>query len=472
MTDQWRGDCLGLAGHPIVETPHLDSFFSTGVVFRQAYSAAPTCIAARAALLTGLSQKSHGRVGYQDKVIWDYPITLPGLLSQAGYHTHCVGKMHVYPARNLMGFHSVDLHDGYLHVERREAANYGLSDDYLPYLINKYGSDVDITDAGLGCNGYSVNPWPYEERYHPTNWVTTKSIDFFRRRDTTKPFFLKVSYHRPHPPLDPPRFYLDRYMNKELPPVHMGDWVKHSLPTHRGPDSPVPTSESQIDLARKAYYAQITHIDNQINRLVHALGEYKLLGNTLVMFISDHGEMLYDHNMVAKGVGFDASARIPFLLKFPYRWEQPEVRSVDQPVELRDVLPTFLDAAGLDIPKSIEGQSVLPLCHEKNQTWREYIHGEHNIGLLSQHWITNGQEMYVWFSQSGEEMYFDLTNDPHNLRNSINENENRVADLRENLVQELEGREEGYVKNGQLVIGRRPKSVLNHIQEKLPASSV
>jgi arylsulfatase A-like enzyme len=466
MADQWRGDCLGFLGNPYVETPNLDSLFSKGTAFTQAYSAVPSCIAARAALLTGLSQKSHGRVGYQDAVPWDYAETLPGLLAEAGYHTHCAGKMHVYPPRNLMGFHSVDLHDGYLHIERCSSSAYNLVDDYLPWLREHCGVDADITDAGVGCNGYSVSPWPYEERYHPTNWVTNKAIDFLRRRDSRKPFFLKASYHRPHPPLDPPKSYLDRYLRKDIPPPVIGDWAQeNSIPANRGLDSPVPNNPAQIDLARKAYYAQLTHIDCQINRLIHALKEQKILDNTLFIFTSDHGEMLYDHNMVAKSFGYDAAARIPFLVRFPENWSPSKVSRIDAPVELRDVLPTFLDAAGVKIPDSIEGQSVLPWCRGEKPEWREYIHGEHSRWENSNHWITNGKEMYTWNSQNGVEQYFDIVNDKCNMHDLSKEKGDRVAYLRKLLIAELEGREEGYVSNGKLIVGREAQNIL---RERIP----
>ncbi|HOJ20539.1 MAG TPA: sulfatase-like hydrolase/transferase, partial [Armatimonadota bacterium] len=89
--DQWRGDSLGVAGHPVVETPHLDALARSGTLFTQAYSACPSCIAARAALFTGLSPRRHGFVGYRDGVHWRYPVTLAGTLAAAGYHTQCIG---------------------------------------------------------------------------------------------------------------------------------------------------------------------------------------------------------------------------------------------------------------------------------------------------------------------------------------------------------------------------------------------
>lgn len=196
MVDQMRGDCLSILNHPVVDTPNIDQLARNGVIFKNAYSATPTCVPARASLLTGMSQTSTGRVGYQERVPWQYEHTLPGELAKNGYHTQCVGKMHVYPARNLCGFHNVVLHDGYLHYNRFKYQNFEsesfnlTGDDYLPWLRERAGSQVDLIDLGLDCNASTVaRPWHLAEELHPTNWVVSQSIDFLRRRDTTKPFF-------------------------------------------------------------------------------------------------------------------------------------------------------------------------------------------------------------------------------------------------------------------------------------------
>ena len=464
VADQWRGDCIGSHGHPVVETPNIDYLFQHGVAFTQAYSAVPSCIAARAALMTGLSQRSHGRVGYQDRVPWTYQTTLAGELAKAGYHTQCVGKMHVFPARSLMGFHNVVLHDGYLHTERCGEKDYDLSDDYRIWLREKYGPRADYVDSGLGCNGYTVNPWPYNDLDHPTAWVTTQAIDFLRRRDTERPFFLKVSYHRPHPPLDPPKRWYDLYCDRALPETPVGDWATGETRTSSGYDSPryfFNRSGDQIDRARRAYYANLSFIDNQIIRLVQSLDEHGQLDNSLILFMSDHGDMLFDHGFTAKGLGYAASARVPCLMKFPEHWAGPTTHTVDAPVELRDIMPTLLAAAGVPVPAAVEGRNLIPLCTgKKDGPWREYVHGEHARGKLSNHWITNGKEMFIWYSQTGRDQYFDLEKDPVNMNDLSHKWPNRVKYLRTCLVAELKGREEGYVKAGKLVVGRKPQAVL------------
>jgi hypothetical protein len=225
MVDQWRGDCLSIAGHPVVHTPYLDQLALDGARFTRAYSATPTCIPARAGLFTGQAQRTHGRVGYQDGVPWDYPVTLAGEFTRGGYQTQAVGKMHVYPERSQMGFQNVILHDGFLHFARKRGRSYDLVDDYNPWLREQLGRDADYFDHGVNCNSYVARPWDKPEHLHPTNFVVTQSLDFLRRRDPRKPFFLFMSFHRPHPPYDPPVWAYEMYCDQPMPDVPVGDWM-------------------------------------------------------------------------------------------------------------------------------------------------------------------------------------------------------------------------------------------------------
>ncbi|MHC5059052.1 MAG: arylsulfatase [Planctomycetota bacterium] len=458
--DQWRADCLGLAGHPVVETPHLDRLFTDGANFTQAYAAVPSCIASRASLMTGLTPRSHGRVGYRDRVRWDYDVTLAGLFADAGYHTQAVGKMHVSPARNLLGFHNVVLHDGYLHTERKPGADLHFVDDYLPWLRREYGPEADYIESGIACNGYVVRPWPYADTLHPSAWVTTHAVEFLRRRDPGKPFFLYASYHRPHPPLDPPEWYLDMYERKRLPPPAGGDWDGDVIHPGHGLDSPVPEDAAGRDRARRAYYAQCTFIDHQINRLIHTLHAHGATADTCICFVSDHGDLLFDHGLRAKAFPYEGSARVPLLFKFPRSSGTQTPVTVDAPVEMRDVLPTLCDVAGIAVPDSVEGKSLLPFCRGERPEWREYVHGEHCLGELSNHWLTDGRAKYAWYSQDGCEQLFDIESDPYEARDLSGERPDEVAAWRARLVSELTGREEGYVSGSELVAGRRPQATL------------
>lgn len=482
--DQMRADCLHAMGHPVIQTPNLDYLAAKGVSFSKAYSATPTCVPARAAIFTGMSQSSHGRVGYADQVPWNYEHTIAGEFAKAGYHTQCIGKMHVYPTRNLMGFHHVVLHDGYMHYNRVKSAamleSWEMCDDYLPWLRQQTGSHQDIIDNGLDCNSSVVSkPWHLAEELHPTNWTVTQSIDFLRRRDPANPFFLWMSFVRPHPPLDPPQAFLDLYDPEDIPEAPIGDWVNSAIREDLARNGLNPTTGSgkvqqrMRKRALAAYYALITHIDHQIGRFRQAMYEYGVSDNTIILFTSDHGDMMGDHQLFKKALPYEGSSRIPFILHDPADKLGIQQGTVcEQIVELRDIMPTLLNAADLAIPDTVDGLSLLPLLRTSGVAaentavaWRSHIHGEHAYGQLSNHYMTDGKFKYIWFSQSGEEQLFHLTDDPDELHN-LAADPGYSSDLkmwRSKLIAELNGREEGYVCEGKLVIGCSPQTSLQHI---------
>lgn len=469
MTDQMRGDCLGIAGHPDVKTPYLDDIASKGTLFDNAYTAVPSCIAARCGLLTGLTPAKHGRVGYRDKVDWDYHTTLAGELSKAGYYTQCVGKMHVHPLRSLMGFHNIELHDGRLGAYQTADCPFyehqTVADDYLHWLKSELGVDRNLTDTGIESNSWLARPWPYDEKYHPTNWVTDRSIDFLRRRDRSKPFFLMTSFVRPHPPFDAPSCFFDIYRGKKLAPPPIGDWADADALTRRGRvvDSETgPIDSDSLQMALLGYYACISHLDNQIGRLFEALKEDCSYDNTIIVFCSDHGELLGDHHTYRKIRPYQGSVHIPMIISNCDAVLSAHGSRSDMLVELRDIMPTFLESAGAPIPKAVEGISML----QNNK--REYLHGEHSGGALGNHYIVTKNDKYCWFCESGREQYFLLSNDPQELHDLAlsPEHQDRVSYLRRLLVMELTGREEGYTDGENLIPGRKQKAVLDFVVNK------
>src|SRR5699024_9709303 len=159
------------------------------------------------------------------------------------------------------------LHDGYMHYNRSKKtasdASFNEVDDYVTWLKEKTETSRDMLDLGLDCNSsVTVRTWELPEKYHPTNWVVNESIDFLRRRDPSKPFFLKMSFVRPHPPFDPPSFYYHQYLHEDLPDPIIGDWVKEAGLEVNGLDplthhGIVP--DKVLHRAKAAYYALISH---------------------------------------------------------------------------------------------------------------------------------------------------------------------------------------------------------------------
>ncbi|MCL2641529.1 MAG: arylsulfatase [Phycisphaerales bacterium] len=475
FVDQWRGDCLSCADHPVVRTPFIDKLALYGGRFNHAYSAVSSCIAARVALFTGLTQRTHGRVGYQDGIPWNYPTNIASEFKRNGYQTQAVGKMHVSPPRHRMGFDNVTLHDGFVHFLRDHYSDVGLVDDYLPWLRQRAGIYADDFAHGVNCNSNVARPWDKPEELHPTNYVMHESIEFLRKRDTTMPFFLHMSFHRPHPPYDPPAWAFEQYLHTKMPDVPVGDWADEyagRYENHRPDCFAGKVSPDILQRARAGYYGHMTHIDHQINRFIESLAFFGLRKNTVICFTSDHGELMGDHNLWRKCLPYEGSARIPMIFEGDCAGIKPGT-TFDQPVELRDVMPTLLDCAGLEIPACVEGQSVLPMLRgEKpdNHNWREYIHGEHTTFRGgSAHYLTNGKEKYVWLSWSGREQFFDLQTDPQELHDLAiaHPNSDRITAWRNRLITELTGREENYITDGKLTPRRGMPQVLSHVAREI-----
>lgn len=477
--DQWRGDCLGVAGHPHVQTPYLDALARGGTRFSRAYSATPTCVPARVALMTGQAHETHGRVGYDERIPFEvaHPVTtLPAAFRDGGYHTHAIGKMHVWPARSRIGFDDVDLHDGFLHCERAAfGRQFEFFDDYVPWLRNQPGMSpsADYADHGVHCTSTLGRPWGKAEELHPSSWVITRATEWLYRRDPTKPFFMYLSFHRPHPPYDPPAWAFEQYLDLPAYEPVVGDWEHHFDPYRRDGDAFVGRLDpGVVHRARAGYYGLMTQIDHQVSRLRETLVDFGLAQNTIIAFTSDHGEMLGDHGMFRKGFGYEGSAHIP-LLVLGSNTDGSLVRGgvVDDVAELRDVMPTLLDLAGLPVPETVDGRSLAPLLRGERTAWREYLHGEHTQLGQSLQWLTDGKMKYCWASEHGTEELFDLVADPRELHNlaAVDSYADVLSLWRSRLVDALAGREEGYVAGGCLVSGREPVTILRHTRERLAA---
>jgi arylsulfatase A-like enzyme len=242
-------------------------------------------------------------------------------------------------------------------------------------------------------------------------------------------------------------------MELATPPV--GDWTDEKYKTagriHNGNYmSPDP------ELARQAqvgYYACITHLDHQIGRLMDALNEDGSLSDTFIMFISDHGELLGDHHLFRKALPYEGSARIPLIIRPHSGFDMKRGIISDDIAELRDVMPTLLDIAGTATPESADGVSLVNAVRGESGI-REYLHGEHTYGNLSNHYIVTGHDKYIWFSQTGKEQYFDMDSDPFELVDKINAAgyQERINKLRNWLIAELDGRIEGYSDGENLII--------------------
>lgn len=455
MSDQQRGDCIGSDEQAqTIHTPHLDRIGQEGARFNSAYSSTPTCTPARAGLLTGLSPWRHGMLGYS-KVANKYKNEMPRMLRENGYYTFAIGKLHYSPQRNLHGYHSALLDES----SREQSIDF--RSDYRSwfYSVNPTGNP-DIT--GIGFNDYDAAPYKLPAELHPTHWTGEAAVRFLQNYQGDQPFFLKVSFARPHSPYDPPKKWWDYYENRDLPKASVADWAEQ----FSEPNPPGKTDAfsgdfgaEQVRKSRQGYYGSISFIDEQIGRILETLEKRGQLENTLIVYTSDHGDMTGDHHLWRKSYPYEASARVPMLMRWPKGLiSQQRGQVLSQPVELRDILPTFLDAAGIQSnPADFDGQSLLNLARGKTDDWRPWLDLEHDICYRrSNHWnaLTDGRMKYIFHALDGQQQLFDLKADPQELKDlsGFAEHQTELRTWRGRMVDQFQERGEPFLKNGNLAL--------------------
>ena len=463
FNDQHRADCIGADPHspkdddgdPIVHTPNLNHFYEDGALFTRSYSPAPTCIPARRCLWTGQTPAASGSTEWTTEP-WQFEHTLPATLGDAGYQTCLVGKSHSQPDRNHFGFDRMELHTGLSNWIATDK-----TDDYTRWLREQTDGVRDEFGHGLSVNTNDARPWHLPERLHPTQWTTHEAVSFLENRDRTRPFFLTVSYDRPHNPWDPPQPYWDMYIDRDLPDPVVGDWVddvygdiRPQFAPKDGESQPNPwcidLPATRIHRCRAGYYGLITQIDHQLRRLTKLLEVQGELENTIVVMSADHGEMLGDHHLWYKNYGYEASARVPLLVKLPDAYGFEPKRMIDRPVGLEDIMPTLLELAGLDIPDTVEGRSLVRLLDDpETDDWREYYHGEHGAAYHPRYatqYVAGQRMKFIWNPITGDELLFDLEEDPSETTDLSDDPAyaDAASEWREVLIDHLAGRPEGF----------------------------
>jgi arylsulfatase A-like enzyme len=463
MADQLRADCLGCYGNGVVHTPNLDRIAREGVTFTSAYTSVPSCTPARSALLTGLSPWHHGMLG-MTRMAASYPLEKPRALAQAGYYAAAIGKNHFDPIRNGHGYHQMllDEHCSYWFDKSEHDPKTPASQeercDYEAWFWSQMPTGNPHA-TGLGWNDYRGKPFVLPERLHATTWTGDTAVNFLRTYQRSEPFFLKVSFIRPHSPYDPPERWMEKYENARIPGAAVGQWAKRYEPRSGAANDiwhgEVPTEE--LRQSRQAYYGSVSHVDEQIGRILEVLDQRKLLEETLIVFLADHGDMLGDHNLWRKTYAYEASSRIPMMMRWPTGMLSTK-RGVArrEPVELRDVLPTFLEAAGTSASRDIDGRSLLSLLRDDGRGWREWIDLEHNICYSpANHWnaLTDGRWKFIFHAKDGEQQLFNLQKDPQELYDLAGDMkyESTLRQWRGRMIAHFSERGEVFVKGGKLV---------------------
>ncbi len=415
-TDHWFADLLGVSGHSVVMTPSLDKIASAGIRFTNCYSECPVCIPARRSLMTGTTPKTHGdRVFTNTMEMPDVP-TLAQSFRDAGYQAYAVGKLHVYPQRDRIGFD-----DALIMEEGRY--DYGVVDDYQLWM-GEHGYLGQEYYHAMGNNVYNTRPWHLPENVHPTNWATSEMIKTIKRKDPTRPSFYYISYTAPHPPLVPLQCYLDMYSLDEIDQPFRGSWNNDDIfPINALKASASDYSEKEMLFARRAFYAMCTQVDHQIRLLIGTLREESLLDNTIIVFTSDHGDQLFNHGMVAKRVFYENAANVPLIISGK-PLEKYSGTVDNRLLCLADIMPTLLSVCDIPIPDTVEGISAF--AEEK----REILYGEVGEGDKATRMAHDGRYKLIYYPVGNYIQLFDLQNDPKELTNLAGEKEHMAVEKR------------------------------------------
>ena len=427
----WRdGPSLG---SPFLRMPALDRLCREGKVFSRHISTAPICMPARYTWITGQYPHTHGK--QENGRGWLPPGSpiLMELLEERGYHTVGVGKMHFWPWDRMAGY------------ERRIIADCknarGKPDDYEKFLRKHGRSRGDYLDISRRADIPHVYDWPWDEALHIDRYVGDQARALIQRGELEPPWFLWVSFNGPHNPWDPPAEYSKPYLDMDLPLGHSFQGELLTKPrdhtrlrynyTREVVDRIDGDREHREEILRRiraGHYGNLSLIDDALGGILSALEKRGELDKTLVVYASDHGSSLGDHDLIHKGTHYDSSARVPFVVRWPQAVKPGRVESFSSHV---DLLPTLLSLAEAPVPPEVEGLDLSPLLFDRARALRDSalieIRGNTSI-------VTNGWKMGLYPRDREGDLY-DLRKDPFELTNIFDRSE--YAPIRKALEKKL-----------------------------------
>lgn len=380
MTDQQRPDSLGCYGDEVALTPNLDRLAEDGVRFDNCYVQNPLCCPSRYSILTGRYPHSHGVISN-----WYAPNpdekSFGHQLGRAGYNTAMIGKMHLTPWHDRFGF------DGRIIAEAKFHED--CPDDYGRFLLKRGTSRKELYDrksAEYVANATAVKSRVPQE-LHIDSFVGRSVCEYLK--NVREPFCLFGSFLSPHNPYDPPAPYDTLFTDKDLPKRNMGegevqrkpreayDYINNRL---KWPFKTDKMTEEQIHLTKAYYYSLNTLIDDWVGEIVETLKERGLYENTVIVYTSDHGDLLGDHGLVYKQCFYEQSVKAPLIIHAPTRFN-PNV--VEDPVESIDLFDTFCELGGAFRGYGSQAKSLVPILEGRNdQTHREAVFSENYFGTM------------------------------------------------------------------------------------------
>lgn len=420
FSDQHRMDAAGCYGHPQVQTPNIDRLAASGTRFTRAFTPAPICHPCRSALLTGRHvHRCCDLIASEQLLDLSLP-TMGSLFRQAGFATAAFGKMHVpgEDEKQDLGFDERALRI-YTPMHNDYQNTIGLEKfwQYCSYLP-RYKPHPDAQPR----HSYNLQnePIQLEEELILDHMTADLSIEFLRRH-REEPFFLYVGLEKPHNEMYAPKRFHDLYDPAAMALPENRHFDRSRLPDtiYDNPTFPIADglTDDQMRHAMAAYFANVSYMDEQAGRVLDALDELGLRDNTLVVYSTDHGEHLFNHQMVHKQCFFEEATRVPLILRIPRVTDPGSTR--DQFASLLDLLPTFCDACGIAPPDGLDGKSLLPAIQDNASTC-DAIFSEYYSAGTPERMIRTGRWKYV-HSHGDRHQLYDLENDPRENVNLIDD---------------------------------------------------
>ena len=414
MTDQQRADSPGYAHAGPSDTPNLDRLAQQGIIFDNAYSSATSCVPARASLMTGLLHHRVPKVASNARAETTSGLalkegywTIAHGMRQAGYQTALLGKMHFQPIRANHGFEI-------MHLCEHLPAGYSADavDDYRLWLESTDRKDKRFVKPS------QPRVFPYPAEYHPTSWVTRHGLDFLANRDRSRPYFAVVSFPHPHTPYDPAEPYASMYPPEKESLPTPGYEVNDSLPWPFD-DAARPAGKGAIfspklvrdmpEMHVKRVLASIRALIRQIDDGVGELLKAVDLSNTVVFFLSDHGDYGGHRGFLGKlpWIPFDDLVRVPFIAAGA--GVKPGRRS-SAPVQSFDYVPTALELAGAPLPTSdMDSRSLAGVLAGEEPDYQRAVYSSTTEGWPM---IRQGRYKQVWHTGADVHLIYDMESDP------------------------------------------------------------
>lgn len=421
ISDQMTAALTGVYGHPVVQTPQLERLAERGIRFDAAYTPFPLCSPGRACLMTGRHASAIGA--------WDNGALLPAdqptfahYLSNAGYDTVLSGKMHFVGPDQVHGFRrrlNTDIYSSDFDWVRPEWI--ALKETGGERCEEVMSQRPRYNAQGYTGEGVQINVWhnalSYDEETH------FRALEYLRVRGRTRdqgPFLLCASYHHPHEPFWPPQEYWDLYEGAEIDlphfPANLDDtysMMDRNLNAYHGTRRYDLRDPEGLYRLRRAYYGLVTYMDRKVGELLDALEANGLADNTVVVFASDHGDMLCEKEMVQKRGFYEWSCRVPLIVRFPDGWQGGTTYTA--PVSLLDLLPTFAELAGVEQLLPHDGVSLLSQLEQRETDRTVYAQAHEAVGMPCI-MARQGQYKYNYIHGYAPQL-FDLAADPGEWNN-------------------------------------------------------